>query len=453
MEVEGEMKKSCLFPAKSPLNVVKTVTFFRKSSFELKAEIAEGAPLLPLTPKELGSFRIEVPEQAEPKKVKVWARLSLHGIFTIEQAQMLEEEEYEEIVKEKRELPPDPEEEEQEAPPPPPPPPADNDAEMKPTEGDEAESKEEGAENPQESETNGNGENGEKAEGENGAGKKKEKVKKEPKFEWVEVKKVKKRTKRTDLKITKSGCPGLSDDTIQKLMDQETAIQADMRDIIETDERRNDLEGYILNMRSKIEQGNELGDYISTADRDTFSSELTKAEDWMYDTFDATKSQYIEKLGELKKTGDAVAWRCKEAGMRAEWIQVTQRTISNYRQAAQNPGDRFDHIAAEKLANILAACDECDKWLNDTKEKQEALPKYERPVLLCADMEQRGQDLSKMADEILKEPRPVPPKEEKKEEPPLEEKAADEEKKDAEMEEAKEEEPATNGNGDDMDVD
>merc|ERR1712187_841577 len=108
-----------------------------------------------------------------------------------------------------------------------------------------------------------------------------------------------------------SGRPGLDSATLQKREDEETAMQVEMRDIIETDERRNDLESYIFSMRDKTSTSGEYGEFISDADREPFNSELTKAEDWLYDTFDATKIQFIDKLSELKTTGDAVAWRCK----------------------------------------------------------------------------------------------------------------------------------------------
>jgi len=433
MEVEGEFKSSTVFPSGSQMNVLKTLTFFRKGSFEIKAEYAPDAALLPLTPKELGTWSIEVPSQTEMKKIKVRARLTLHGTFAIEGAQMIEEEEYEEVVKEKRELPPSPA--------------ADGDAEMKPADGEGAEAKAAEGEDAQASpETN-----GDKAE--DGTEKKAEPAeKKEPekKFEWVDVKKTKKRTKRTDLKITPSSCPGLGADKIQKLMDAETAMQAEMREIIETDEKRNDLESYILTIRSKIEAGAEYGDFIASADREAFGSELMKAEDWLYDNFDATKTMYIDKLDELKKTGDAVAWRCKESGMRAEWIQAVTGTITNYRSAAANPGDKFGHIAPEKLAKIASGCEELEKWLVETRAKQEAAPKHESPVLLCADMEKRSQELATMADEILKEPKPAPPKEE---EPAQEEKKPDEEPKTADAEEAKEAEKEAPQAENDMDVD
>merc|ERR1712048_1471437 len=140
-----------------------------------------------------------------------------------------------------------------------------------------------------------------------------------------------------------------------------------------------------------------------------------KAEDWLYDHEDATKAMYVDKMGELKATGDGVVWRKKEAEMRGDWIRAVEGTIANYKAAVDNPGEKFGHIAPEKLAKITKACEELRAWLKDLEAKQASVPKTDRPVLLCADMEKKNQELSKMADEILKEPKPQPsPKEEKK---------------------------------------
>jgi len=401
---EGEYKTATVFPAGSATNVLKMLTFYRTNSFDVKAEYADEKVLLPLTPKELGTFKIELPQQAEPKKVKVKAKLTLHGTFNLESAQLVEEEEYEETVKEKRELP----------------------AEEKSAEEGAAAEKPEGeaeAEKP-----DGEAKDGEAAEGEA----KEEKKPAEKKYEWVEVVKKKKRTKRTDLKITATGTPGLSQSNIQKRQDEEFAMQAEMREIMETDEKRNDLEGYIFNMRDKISEGMEYGAFVSSADRDAFSSALMTAEDWLYDNPDSTKIQYIEKLEELKRSGDPIVWRCKEDANRAEWIEAVMGTVKNYRSASQDPGDKYGHISPDKLSKISTACSELETWLQDAKAKQEKMPKHEKPVLLCADMEKKNQELAKMADDILKEPKPAPPAPEKKEEEakaeaPAKEEAAPEE--------------------------
>merc|ERR1711959_704237 len=141
----------------------------------------------------------------------------------------------------------------------------------------------------------------------------------------------------------------------------------------------------------------------------------------------------VEKLQELKVMGDPVQWRFNEDGMRNEWVQAVAGTIQNYKQAVDNPGDKYGHIAPEKLAKVTHSCDELQKWLNEMTEKQAKLTKSDKPALLCAEMEKKNQELAKTADEILKEPKPAPPKEEKKDDAPKDEKKEGEEpKKDGE---------------------
>merc|ERR1711998_488204 len=89
------------------MNLIKMLTFYRKEAFDITAEYVDPTKLSPGTPKELGVYRIELPPQTEPKKVKVKAKLTVHGTFQIGSAQLVEEEEYMETVKEKRELPPE----------------------------------------------------------------------------------------------------------------------------------------------------------------------------------------------------------------------------------------------------------------------------------------------------------------------------------------------------------
>lgn len=114
--------------------------------------------------------------------------------------------------------------------------------------------------------------------------------------------------------------------------------------------------------------------------------------------------------------------------MRAEWISAVQGTIKNYRAAAENPGDRYGHIASEKLAKIVTQCNELDCWLDLMQGQQNLKAKSEKPVLICAEMERKNQELAAMADVILKEPKPAGSKEAKK--VPEEKQEGDEEAKD-----------------------
>ncbi|OLP85458.1 hypothetical protein AK812_SmicGene33548 [Symbiodinium microadriaticum] len=194
-------------------------------------------------------------DQTDGKEYHAFIELTPKGTYCIESAQMLEEEEYEELafegisalrwvqefykekVKEKKEI---------EASPP-------------PAEGAAEEAKE--GEAP--------------AEGENKSPSPKKEPEKKDMFR-------KKRTKRTDIPIAATDTLGLPQAVLQKQEDEETAMQADMKEIIETDEKRNDLESYILTMRVK---SNLSEDEIVAVlerqgqEREKFDSDLLKAED------------------------------------------------------------------------------------------------------------------------------------------------------------------------------
>jgi len=405
---EGEFKLAPVFPANSAMNTLKLLTFYRKGPIDLNMEYADTTSLVPGTKRKLGNFKVELPRSADVKKVKVKAKLSLHGTFCIESAQMVEEEEYEEIVKEKREIEVPAEEK-----------PADQSPDQEAPAKPEGEGEGEAEGKVKEGE-------GEKKEEEFDFEKKEEEKKApEKKYEWVDVKKMKKRTRRTDLNIIETDRPGLPGDIVQKQMDAESAMQAEMKEIIETDEKKNDLESYIFTMRDKIGESGSHGAFISPADREKFQGELTKTEDWLYDTYDATKLQYIDKLDELKEVGEPVIFRFKEADMRDEWIKAVEGTIRNYSTAAKEPGENYSHIDTSKLASIVVESDELAAWMTDMKAKQEALPKYEKPILLCSEMEKKNKDLAKLADAILKEPKPKPPPAEPVPEVPKEDEEVD----------------------------
>jgi heat shock protein 4 len=81
---EGEYKTATVFPASTQVGILKMLTFYRKGPFDIKAEYLDPAQLLPGTAKDLGTFKVDLAPQTEPKKVKVKAKLTLSGCFAIE---------------------------------------------------------------------------------------------------------------------------------------------------------------------------------------------------------------------------------------------------------------------------------------------------------------------------------------------------------------------------------
>merc|ERR1712093_50090 len=121
----------------------------------------------------------------------------------------------------------------------------------------------------------------------------------------------------------------------------------------------------ILDMRNKIQPDAVYAPFITPADAETFSSDLMKAEDWLYDNFEGTKVQFVEKMHELEKFGGPVVQRYAEAEKRDDWVAAIEQTLKTYRSALSD--ERYSHIAEEEKAKIVAEHDTTLAWLNDMK--------------------------------------------------------------------------------------
>ena len=77
---------------------------------------------------------------------------------------------------------------------------------------------------------------------------------------------------------------------------------AEMRDIIETDEKRSNLESYIINRRNKVAESAEYGILILPTDREEFIEEVSRSpRRWTNctDSLEVKKATYIEELDGL----------------------------------------------------------------------------------------------------------------------------------------------------------
>lgn len=130
---------------------------------------------------------------------------------------------------------------------------------------------------------------------------------KEKKAEVAEPEKPKKMIHRHDLVVV-AELNSVGDEKLQQWLADEGAMYASDRLVVDTAEKRNALEEYVYETRSKLEMG--WSEYMVDAERSVFYKSLNDTENWLYaEGEDATKSVYAEKLVELKSVGDPVAFR------------------------------------------------------------------------------------------------------------------------------------------------
>merc|ERR1719436_364273 len=153
-------------------------------------------------------------------------------------------------------------------------------------------------------------------------------------------------------------------------------------EIQETNELRNSLEGYVLEMRSKLES--ELTEYIKDGPRQQFLKELNDMEDWLYeDSYEADKAVFSERLKKLKTIGEPVERRYKEAKNRPQVISGFYRAITESKALLESPDKKYDHIPKEDKEKGLKKCTEAKEWLEKELSKQDPLTLADDPVVVC----------------------------------------------------------------------
>ena len=274
------------------------------------------------------------------------------------------------------------------------------------------------------------GEDGEqKEEGEEEAAKEEEPEETKPKFK-IEIKK---KTKKTDVPIKSTYTGGLPDKVLEKCKQEEFDMALQDKVMEETKERKNAVEAYVYSMRSKLEEGGQLFDYVKEDVRTSFKELLNNTEDWLYeDGEDETKGVYVKKLEELSTIGNPIEERYNEEHKRPGAIAALESSCQMIKQTSQD--EAHAHIDAEDLKKVQKECDDAAKWLAEKVELQSALQKTDDCVLKSEDIEKKRSVLERFATPILSrpKPKPKPKKEEKKEK-----KEGEEEEKldgDAEME-------------------
>jgi len=384
-----------MFNPSSNQPCVRRVTLRRAGEFEVKASYEGGASeQFPTGVKtDICSFKIKAPEGSE-NKIRVNVKQDIHGSILLSSAQMVEEY-FEEDVKMEESK-----DTKESAPP----------ADKKKDEKKKDEKKKD-----------------DKKKDEKKTDDKLKDESKEGEAADPKAAEKKKKIRKTNLEFTETRELEWSEASINKAHEVEVAMSNVDRVFVETGQVRNDLESYIYDARDKISSSSGLSDYASNADKASFTSALEKMENWLYDEgYNATKSVYAEKLGELRAIGDPIEERQREASARPAAMSALQRTVEKYNAwiNTNSSEEQYAHISVEEIKTAHTACDATASWMYKIMDKQGVLLPHETPVVKVDEINAKCKELAKVVSPIMHKPKPKPKVEEK-----TEEKKTEEEKK------------------------
>merc|ERR1711879_1002593 len=190
---------------------------------------------------------------------------------------------------------------------------------------------------------------------------------------------------------------------------------------------------YVYDTRSDL--NGSLLPFVLEADKDAFYSQLNEAEDWLYgEGGQATKQAYQEKLAQLKKVGEPIRIRRREAEDRDDAVEKLRQALENYRLLAQSTDPKYEHIPQEERQKVLNKVKEAEDSVLPKAEQQKTLPSTADPIIWVADITHTKENLDTFVSTIMNKPKPkAAAPAGPKEEPKKEETAEPTEKKEADM--------------------
>ncbi|GAB7359114.1 hypothetical protein MBLNU230_g5183t1 [Neophaeotheca triangularis] len=309
-DIPDEDTSLTVFNKGNAMPSTKILTFYRKQPFDLEAKFAKPEGLPGKMNPWIGRFSVKG-VKADGKDdfmiCKLKARLNLHGVLNVEQGYYVEEQEIEEPIPEEKEK----------------------------TDGDAMET---------DDKTNG-----------------------EAKPPAPKTRKVKKQVRKGDLPIS-SGTASLDQSAIDAFAEKEGQMIAEDRLVIDTEDKKNELEGEIYSMRNRLDEpyeSNGYSEFCSEDEKATVKAKCEALEDWLYeDGEDTTKAQYIAKYEELRASAGPIIQRFNDKKMEEE---EEKRKIAEEAAAKKRAEQEAKRAAEEekKAAEKPAAGESKDEEMKD----------------------------------------------------------------------------------------
>eukprot|EP00249_Psilotum_nudum_P023119 c28754_g2_i5 orf=236-2818(+) len=386
-----------VFPRGTSFPSTKMLTFYRSGTFSIDVLYTDTKDLPPGTPQKISTYTIGPFQHttSEKAKLKVKIRVNLHGIVSLESATLSEQEEVEVSVDKVQK------EEFKDA--------TAMEMERDGLTGDHVEAAVDGkgakmSTVDKDEMTESHFPTAGDANGGLGAEEKPTKMEVEPPKEVVK----KKKSKKMDVAVNEVFFGALSQNELEKAIEKEYEMALQDRVMEETKDRKNAVEAYIYDMRNKMYEKYRI--YATKAEQEELLVKLQEVEEWLYeDGEDETKGVYISKLAELKKLGDPIEERYKEAETRGPAIAELQHCMNSFIEAAKSKDAKFDHIEASDKEKVTLECNKAEEWLRDKMQQQATLTASENPALLSADIKKKTMMLDRFCKPIMtKAPPPKP---------------------------------------------
>jgi len=200
---------------------------------------------------------------------------------------------------------------------------------------------------------------------------------------------------------------GMTREELKLAIEEELRMQASDNLAVETAEKKNSLESYIYDMRSKL--GSSLKEYVTAKESESFMELLNKTMDWLdYEGEDQTKSVYTSKLEPLTAIGNPIEKRKRDREDYPHYVQELKNTANYCINEANSSDAKYEHIAREDKEKIIQDANAAIEWVNSLVAKEQQVPKTEACSIKMSDIISRKNTLESSSKAILSKPKPKP---------------------------------------------
>ncbi|KAK2387239.1 heat shock protein 70 (Hsp 70) family protein [Trifolium repens] len=185
---------------------------------------------------------------------------------------------------------------------------------------------------------------------------------------------------------------GMTTAEISEAHDKELQLAQQDRAVELTKEKKNTLESYVYETRSKL--FNTYRNFASEPERNDISRSLQETEDWLYeDGDDETEHAYTSKLEDLKKLVDPIENRYKDDEEREQAIKKLSTLISEIHKYS-------DSLPLQYKESLINDCNNVEQWLTEKVQQQNSYPKNIDPILWSSDIKGASEHLQKIVQRI-----------------------------------------------------
>lgn len=202
--------------------------------------------------------------------------------------------------------------------------------------------------------------------------------------------------RRSDIPTTWTVTGLLPRGRVQEMRDTESEMSFRDHLVAETADRKNALEEYIYEMRSKLE--GSYAEFIAKEDAVKLGAMMNETEEWLYgEGSDATKGVYIARLESLQAIGQPVKERARDWEERPKAEQRLRDFIVEVFETLSKPDGPFACADDSDKEKLLKECQQKLQWIDAQVQAQTKLPRHVTPVLAVAAIEKQLEALRTMA--------------------------------------------------------